>query len=365
MNHHPPRHRALALALLPLVALTACGGDDDTAAAAPAAADTTAATDPETTPPAPSAAPTSDTAAAPTDIDWVGVTITVGEVNQGISSALTAAGLADTPYEVEYISAESTSVTLEGVNAGDIDLFSAGEPPAVFGAAAGNPFKVIATYYKPFRSNAVIVPGDSDIEAVADLAGRTVATNQGTTAHKVLWRALDEVGLTLDDIELVNLQPAEAFAAFTSGQIDAWATFDPHLIIADQQYGARVLVDGDNGRHSGVLFLAARNGALEDEGKVAALGDLLGRIRAAQAWAHEPANRETYLTLQSELNGQTIEINGGVYDRGSEDWRPIDDTIIADTQRTADEFEALGLAPSVDVSGYFDLRFNDVLYGEG
>lgn len=71
------------------------------------------------------------------------------------------------------------------------------------------------------------VDPEAGIESVEDLAGREVATTQGTTAHVLLQVAMDDVGLHSDDVELVNREMPTAVDAFVSGSVPALVTRSP------------------------------------------------------------------------------------------------------------------------------------------
>lgn len=69
----------------------------------------------------------------------------------------------------------------------------------------------------------------SDITTPADLAGKTIATEIGTTEHFFLLKVLEQYGLTEDDIELVPMTIGEAGTAFVAGKVDVAVTYDPYL----------------------------------------------------------------------------------------------------------------------------------------
>ena len=70
----------------------------------------------------------------------------------------------------------------------------------------------------------------NDIASIADLKGKTVAASApGTSPYFVLAWMLNENGLTLDDVTVVNLEPAAAAQSFVAGQNDAAMTYEPYL----------------------------------------------------------------------------------------------------------------------------------------
>jgi len=73
------------------------------------------------------------------------------------------------------------------------------------------------------------VHGDAGIDSVEDLAGKQVATTQGTTAQIFLNDSLQSAGLGFDDVTLVNSAMPAAVNAFITGAVPAvalWAPFD-------------------------------------------------------------------------------------------------------------------------------------------
>ncbi|WGF87088.1 ABC transporter substrate-binding protein [Marinivivus vitaminiproducens] len=70
----------------------------------------------------------------------------------------------------------------------------------------------------------------NDIASIADLKGKTVAASApGTAPYFTLAWMLSENGLSLQDVDIVNLEPAAAAQAFVAGQNDAAMTYEPYL----------------------------------------------------------------------------------------------------------------------------------------
>lgn len=69
----------------------------------------------------------------------------------------------------------------------------------------------------------------SDVTSPADLKGKQVATEVGTTEHLFLLKVLEQSGLTQDDIELIPMTIGDAGTAFVAGKVDAAVTYDPYL----------------------------------------------------------------------------------------------------------------------------------------
>ena len=65
---------------------------------------------------------------------------------------------------------------------------------------------------------AILVKKDSPLKQAAQLKGKSIAVAQGSSAHYQLVASLKKAGLTLKDVTVNYLQPADALAAFTRGQ---------------------------------------------------------------------------------------------------------------------------------------------------
>lgn len=73
------------------------------------------------------------------------------------------------------------------------------------------------------------IVSDPSIQTVADLKGKTVSAQFGDVTHYMLAKALDTVGLSVDDVNLVDMAPGKGGAAFVAGSVDAATTFEPYL----------------------------------------------------------------------------------------------------------------------------------------
>ncbi|EOW6511605.1 sulfonate ABC transporter substrate-binding protein [Cronobacter malonaticus] len=147
---------------------------------------------------------------------------------------------------------------LEALNVGSIDLGSTGDIPPIFAQAAGADLVYIGSEPPKPKAEVLLVAENSPIKSVADLKGRKVAFQKGSSSHNLLLRALQKAGLKFTDIQPVYLTPADARAAFTQGNVDAWAIWDPYYSAALIQGGVRMLADGTDLDLTGSFYLASR-----------------------------------------------------------------------------------------------------------
>ncbi|YCI80399.1 sulfonate ABC transporter substrate-binding protein [Enterobacteriaceae bacterium] len=147
---------------------------------------------------------------------------------------------------------------LEALNVGSIDLGSTGDIPPIFAQAAGADLVYIGAEPAKPKAEVILVPENSPLKSVADLKGRKVAFQKGSSSHNLVLRALQQAGLTFKDIQPIYLTPADARAAFQQGNVDAWAIWDPYYSAALLHGGVRVLKDGEGLKQTGSFYLAAR-----------------------------------------------------------------------------------------------------------
>jgi len=77
-------------------------------------------------------------------------------------------------------------------------------------------------------SDKVVVTAESGIKTVADLKGKKIAYNQGSSSESTLDSALTVGGLTRDDVELFDMDVAYMPSAMASGQVDAAVCWNPY-----------------------------------------------------------------------------------------------------------------------------------------
>lgn len=283
-----------------------------------------------------------------------GTTLRIGYQKGGSLNLLRLQGtleerLAPQGVAVQWLNFPAGPQLLEGIGAGSIDVGSAGDTPPIFAQEAGVPLVYVANTPATAaggRGQAIIVPANSPIHGVADLRGRRVAFNRGSSAHYFVLQALGEAGLKYGDIRPAYMAPPDAQAAFSSGGIDAWAIWDPFLSIAKTHGRARVVRDGTGLPTSGGFYLASRAFAVAHPELVKAL---LEEAKKAGDWAQaHPHEAAVVLAPNVGLDVPTLEliIRSGY----TTSYRPIDGSVVALQQKEADAFYKIGLLPeTVDI----------------
>lgn len=279
----------------------------------------------------------------------------VGVQKDGIRSVLEQSGqLDDLPYEIEWSEFTAGPPIVEAASADKIDVAWVGSAPPIFGAASGGAFNAVAAVQEADRyQDSVLVPKGSSIASLEDLKGKKIAVGKGTSAHGLLLNVLDAAGLTFDDVEVAYLAPPEGLAAFQSGDVDAWATWDPFVTQEVSQNGAIDLTADHQELDPYLQFLISSEKSLQDDGKREDITDYVGRVGEAFAWAKD--NPDAWGEGWAAESGLPVEVTTAVAKKKQNDVVPISDELIANEQALADSFAEAGELPEkIDFSTVVD-----------
>lgn len=240
----------------------------------------------------------------------------------------------DAGVDVELISKSGSSgETYQQVSTGGIVAGGATWGAGLFNATkAGASISVIASVSRvpdEGKNPAPLMASEkSGITDVAELKGKKIGV-PGTGGFGVysVYRALDTAGLTLDDVELVNLSPGDIPPALANGSIDASWTIEPiSSAITAQGLGHEIL---DVSYQAGVeLGALAFNSEYVDKYPEAVTAFTAAYLRAVQeledgGWK-DPAD-QAIIAEYTDLPVETLtEIGLTVQDpEGAIDWADV------------------------------------------
>ncbi|WP_342321259.1 sulfonate ABC transporter substrate-binding protein [Kosakonia sp. BYX6] len=248
--------------------------------------------------------------------------------------------------KISWIEFPAGPQMLEALNVGSIDLGSTGDIPPIFAQAAGADLLYVGAEPAKPKAEVILVAQNSPIKTVADLKGRKVAFQKGSSSHNLLLRALQQAGLTFSDIQPVYLSPADARAAFQQNNVDAWAIWDPYYSAALLQGGVRVLKDGETLKQTGSFYLAARPYAEQNGAFIQGVLDTF-----SEADALTISQRDESVALLAKTMGLPQPVIATYFDhRPPTKITPVNDATAALQQQTADLFYDNHLVPKkVDI----------------
>ena len=253
--------------------------------------------------------------------------------------------LAPSGLDVEWLEFAAGPQQLEALNAGALDIAETAESPPIFAQAAGDALVYLAKTFPSGKTVSLLVRPEANIKKIRDLAGKKIAFQKASIGHYLLVRALATEGLTLKDVQQIFLPPPDAIAAFSEGAVDAWFVWEPYVTRTVQAELGSVLLDGETLRDT-TNFYSVNRAFFEKHRD--ALKIFLRELQGASRWSRaHPKEMAELLTNILLIDVPTLLEVHAKYDFGV---LPLDEATVAQQQRVADLWYALGFLPvKVDV----------------
>ena len=131
--------------------------------------------------------------------------------------------------EVKIVKFDSGKDMNAAIAANAVDIAQEGTSPAALAISSGQDIEVIWIGDILGTAETLVARNGSGISSVKDLVGKKVGTPFSSTAHYSLLNALKLEGVNENDVEILDLQPDDIFAAWQRGDIDAAYIWFPVL----------------------------------------------------------------------------------------------------------------------------------------
>ena len=256
-------------------------------------------------------------------------------------------------YKVKWKLFTDGSALLEVLMSGSIDYGRTGNTPPVVSQGSDSDIAYVASSYSKAEGSAILIPEASTISSLAELKGKKIAVSKGSSAHYFLIKALASVGLTTDDVELVFLDPSESRIAFESGNVDAWAIWDPYTAAAETELNAQELTNA-TGFSTDRDFILSSKSFLADNEEVTDI--LVAQMASTLEWVNN--NKSTIAIELADSLGISEEVAQTMVNRREYGMdASLTDEIMKEQQDIADTFYENGfITEQIDVT--------DALYDE-
>jgi taurine transport system substrate-binding protein len=134
-------------------------------------------------------------------------------------------------YNIKWTKFDSGADVNTAFIAKELDFGALGSSPVARGLSAplNIGYKVAFVLDVAGDNEALVVRNGTGINTIGELRGKRIATPFASTAHYSVLAALDQSGLSANDVQLVDLQPQAILAAWERGDIDAAYTWLPTL----------------------------------------------------------------------------------------------------------------------------------------
>ena len=231
---------------------------------------------------------------------------------------------------------------LEALAVNAVDFGYVGNTPPIFAQAANKDLRYIGYEVVPEQSQALVIPAGSSIKTIADLKGKRIAVQKGSSAHELLAKVLQKAGLSWTDIQPIWLPPADARAAFDKQSIDAWSIWDPYLSAAELDSKAKVLTSAADFPKTYSFYIANPKFITEHP---QAVTQFIGGLNSADQWILK--NQTLALDIYAQSTGLNKTIAQRVFDRRLKPSpiQTLTPEVIQTQQNIADLFQQVQLIP--------------------
>ena len=197
------------------------------------------------------------------------------------------------------------------ITSGEADLATNAETQLLRESLTNPDLRIIMTVTESFYR--LVARRSAGIETLADLKGKRVMLPRNTSANYFLVAMLRTVGLTEDDVELVNLPPAQGDQtgmdqmsdALARGDVDAISIWEPEPEDAIRRLGNDAVVLQDRSVYREVFNLHARAPDLADPEKRRSIVTFVRAVAdATEALQNDPAAHWPHV---SSITGFTTE----------------------------------------------------------
>ncbi len=133
----------------------------------------------------------------------------------------------DEGLNVEISMFQQSTDAYSAMVTGQLDMCLMGSADAALRYAQGADLQIVD--HTEFSNGADGLVATKDIKSVKDLKGKKIATELYSDDHYYLMLLLNEAGLSLDDVEIVNMSIQNSGSAFLAGKVDAASIWEPTL----------------------------------------------------------------------------------------------------------------------------------------
>ena len=251
-------------------------------------------------------------------------------------------------YGVEWREFSHGGTLLEGLFTGHIDFGHAADGAGINAQAGNKPFVYVGADLPNPEGIGVLVHEDSGIESIAQLKGKKIGALIGGNHHYLAILAVQDAGLSVDDVEWVYLQDAAQLrSAFETKRIDALATYDPFFAGTEIDLATINLTEGKDYGYPNRTFYYSNADFYDANPELVEI--ILEAIDRSDQWAND--NKPEVVKLVSEMLGIDEEIIARATNRREYAVNRINEEIRAAQQKQADVFFETGLIPNkIDVS---------------
>ena len=169
---------------------------------------------------------------------------------------------------VEIKEFESGRTALRSMlNAEGIDIVTAAQTPVVFNSFSRNDFAIVGGMVYSENDIKMLARQDRGISAPADLKGKTVGMTAGSSGHFFLGLFAAYYQMRASDVRTMDMEPAHLSQALIEGQVDAIATWEPHIYKTKQKLGDKAFLLSSGGIYRDDFYFVARKEFIDNHSR--------------------------------------------------------------------------------------------------
>jgi len=130
--------------------------------------------------------------------------------------------------DVEVKEYSSGKMATKALFAGEVDISTVADMPVVLNSFKREDFCIFATFTSSYPFVKIIARRDKGIKTGADLKGKRVGANRGTSSHFFLGVFLIHNRLSVSDVEMVHIRTVDLPGALKNGEVDAISVWQPY-----------------------------------------------------------------------------------------------------------------------------------------
>lgn len=265
--------------------------------------------------------------------------------------------------KVELINVGSAAEQTEAFAAKGLDIGGGGDLAILTSIGSGINLDIIGIGKAENLDNwGLVAAKDSNINSISDIKGKKVGVALGSGLHHLLGNYLKSVGYTFNDIEVINLSPADAYTSLIAGAVEVAVTNEPFITQAKEQ-GSKLICTAEGYCDMLSCNVVASDFAKEHPDIVKAV---ISAEYKAYKWAKESEENENEaLGYVEDLTGVPVETLKITFDKTTFEYS-INQDLLNGIQDTADYLyeqelinEKIDISKSINKELLKDTEFTD------
>lgn len=197
--------------------------------------------------------------------------------------------------DVSYANFSSGPLRLEAIRSGNAQLGRVGDVPPILAQYSDAGVPIVGAVKYDGNGLVLATSPKSGIRSLKDLAGKKIAINEGTAQQAVVLRNLKSVGLSIKDVQPVNLGLAEFADGLRAEQVNAAVLKQPDRVryLASTEGEGSIEIPNAPGAYPGLYYVYASQEALSDPARAAAIREFVIAWYRAEQWLND--NKQAWI----------------------------------------------------------------------